>query len=185
MSPTPVSASTPSITSAKRRRKTLRSRADFSTHCEQCERWPERRCAACAVRRTHAVRLVEECGLSVPDAAARLRLPVPRVERLLEEEADRRDLKAYVLDEVSNAPLRALVAEEQRADPLLTLAELARRVESSQPQVERWLGLRETTPKKTRAGQLYPPRVAERLSVDVAGRLARAIGLAPCELEGC
>lgn len=153
--------------------------------CERCEREPDRHCRACAARMHHAVRLVTRDGLSVAEAASRLQLSEPRVERLLEQHTDRELVTAYVLDEVGNGSLRHIFAEARRADPELTTAELARRVGSTQVQVERWLGLRETAPKTDADGRTYAPRKIERISVDVAGRLARAIGCAPCEVDGC
>lgn len=133
----------------------------------------------------NAVRLVTQDGLSVAEAASRLQLSEPRVERLLEQHTDRELVTAYILDEISNGMLRSIVAAARRADPELTTAELARRVGSTQVQVERWLGLRKTAPKTDAGGRTYAPRFVERIGVDVAGRLARAIGYAPCDLEGC
>src|SRR4051794_41702650 len=57
--------------------------------CDWCLRNPNRPCPACNARRRRAVRLVEGDGLSLEQIAARMGLPVGRVERLLEEEADR------------------------------------------------------------------------------------------------
>lgn len=133
----------------------------------------------------HAVRLVVGCGLPIPEAAARLRLSASRVERLLEQHADRELVTAYALDEISNASLRRLLAHAHQSDPRVTTAELARRIGSSQVQVERWLGLRETASKTGVDGRTYAPKIVERISVDVAGRLARAMGYAPCEVDGC
>jgi transposase-like protein len=133
----------------------------------------------------HAVRLVSRYGLSVAEAASRLQLSESRVERLLEQYRDRELVTAYVLDEIRNDSLRHILAAARRADPELTVAELARRIGSTQVQVERWLGLRETAPKTDAAGRLYAPKRVERISVGVAGRLVRAMGYAPCEVDGC
>ena len=65
------------------------------------------------------------------------------------------------------------------------MSELARRVGSSPIQVERWLGLRQTAPKTDRRGRRYPPRTLTEINVETAGRLARALGYAPCEIDGC
>jgi hypothetical protein len=62
--------------------------------CDWCEQHPNRPCPACNARRRRAVRLVEGVGLPVAEAAQRMGLSVGRVERLLEEEADRRLLSA-------------------------------------------------------------------------------------------
>ena len=153
--------------------------------CDWCIRNPNRPCPACNARRRRAVRLVEGDGLSVEQTAARMGLPVGRVERLLEEEADRRVLAQLRRTHVENAPLLALYRRRCRVDPGLTVSELARRVGSSTIQVERWLGLRPTAPKTDRRGRVYPSRTLTRIGVEVAGRLVRAMGYAPCEIEGC
>ena len=114
-----------------------------------------------------------------------MRLSVARVERLLEADADRRCVGALVQAEVATVVLRRLLVDRQRHEPTLTVAELARRLGSSQVQVERWLGLRATAPKTDRRGRRYPGRLLERVSVDTGGRIARAIGYAPYEVDGC
>jgi hypothetical protein len=153
--------------------------------CEWCERYPDRPCPACNARRRRAVRLVEGSGLSLTDAARQMRVPPERVERLLEEEADRRTLAQFRQSHVENAPLRQRFRQRQLVDPALTLTELARRVGTSPIQVERWLGLRPTAPKTNRQGRTYPGRTLCEIGVENAGRLARAMGYAPCEIEGC
>jgi transposase-like protein len=153
--------------------------------CDWCEQHPNRPCPACNARRRRAVRLVEGNGVTVEEAAARMELPVGRVERLLEEEADRRALAQFRLTHVENGPLRRLFAVRRLVDPTLTLSEIARRVGTSAIQVERWLGLQPTAPKTDRHGRVYPGRVLTTISVENAGRLARALGYAPCEIEGC
>jgi hypothetical protein len=158
---------------------------ELATPCERCAEHPNAPCPACAARRRRAVRLVNDRGLSVADAARRMGLPATRVERLLEEDADRRALAALRLSQVSNAPLRQRFRERQRAAPPLTASELARRLNTSPIQVQRWLGLAATAPKTDRHGQTYPPRILTSIHVETAGRLARAMGYLPCEFEGC
>src|SRR3954470_7783285 len=153
--------------------------------CDWCQRNPNRPCPACNARRRRAVRLVEADGLSVAQAAGQMGLTVGRVERLLEEEADRRVLARLRQTHVENARLLQLFRRRCRSDPGLTFSELARRLGTSTIQVERWLGLRPTAAKIDRRGRVYPSRVLTSISVEVAGRLARAMGYAPCEIEGC
>src|SRR4051794_5687037 len=93
--------------------------------CEWCVEHPSRPCPACNARRRRAVRLVEGNGLPIDEAARQMRLPVARVERLLEEEADRRILAGLRLTHVDNAPLRKKFLARRRLDPSLTVAELA------------------------------------------------------------
>ena len=153
--------------------------------CDWCEQHPNRPCPACNARRRRAVRLVEARGLSVTDTAEQMGLTVARVERLLEEEADRRTVVQFRQDQVDNAPLRQRFIERRRRDPALTSSELAHRLGTSPIQVERWLGLRPTAPKVDRRGRTYPGRVLTKIGVENAGRLARAMGYAPCELDTC
>src|SRR4051794_29412332 len=94
--------------------------ADELPGCAGGEQRPNAPCPACNARRRHAVRLVEGLGLSVHVAAERMRLPVDRVERLLEEEADRRAVAALRLNRVSNAALRQRFRERHGVDPRVT-----------------------------------------------------------------
>jgi transposase-like protein len=153
--------------------------------CEWCDRHPDRPCPACNARRRRAVRLVEGEGLAIGDTARRMGLSAGRVERLLEEEADRRALAQFRQSHVENAALRRRFRQRQLVDPALTVSELARRVGTSPIQVERWLGLCPTARKTDRHGRTYPGRTLDAISVENAGRLARAMGYAPCEIEGC
>ena len=112
-------------------------------------------------------------------------LPPARVRRLLADEEDRRALEALRRDRVPNAPLARLFAQARLRDPELTVSELARRLGSSPIQVERWLGRRATAAKTDRHGRHYPARTLTEIDVGTAGRIARALGLAPREMEGC
>ncbi len=153
--------------------------------CDWCEQHPNDPCPACNARRRRAVRLVEGRGLSITETAEQMGLPIGRVERLLEEEADRRTVIQFRQNHVDNAPLRQRFLERRLHDPALTAAEIAHRIGTSPIQVERWLGLRPTAPKIDRCGRTYPRRMLTTISVENAGRLARAMGYAPCELDGC
>jgi hypothetical protein len=153
--------------------------------CDWCDEHPNRPCPACNARRRRAVRLVEGAGLSVTEAAAQMHLPVGRVERLLEEEADRRTVAQFRQSHVENATLRERLRERQLVDPTMTVSELALRIGTSPIQVERWLGLRPTAPKTDSRGRTYPGRILKTISVENAGRLARAMGYAPRDIQGC
>ena len=153
--------------------------------CERCERHPDRGCPACNARRRRAVRLVEVRGLSVEATAATMGLSIARVKRLLEEQADRREIATLMQSNVDNATLRQVFDRQRRQQPWLTLTELAERLHTSPVQVERWLGLIATAPKTDRHGRVYPARTLETVGVDVAGRIVRALGYAPCEIDGC
>ena len=112
-------------------------------------------------------------------------LSAERVERLLEEDHDRRTVIQFRQDLVDNAPLRQRFLHLRRVDPELTSAEIAHRIDTSPIQVERWLGLLPTAPKVARSGRLYPGRILTTIRVESASRLARGMGCAPCEIEGC
>jgi hypothetical protein len=127
--------------------------------------------------------LVEGAGLSISEAAAAMRLPEPRVQRLLEEAADRRDLERYKLDRIPNDRVRALFEQRRHREPRFTIAELARRAGYHQINVERWLGYAPTSPT-TKNGRTYPGRILTTIDVDKAGRLVRALGYAPHEIDG-
>lgn len=153
--------------------------------CDWCERHPDRPCPACAARRRRAVRLVTGGGLSVAEAAREMGVSAARVERMLEADADRRRVSEFAGSDVSTEVLRQLLVDRRRHEPGLTVAALARRMGTSQVQVERWLGLRATAPKTDRRGRTYPARLLERVGVETAGRFARALGYAPCEVDRC
>src|SRR5688572_30710737 len=88
--------------------------------CRACAAHPDAPCPACHVRRQHAVRLVEQSGLSVAEAARRLRLTPARVDRLLEEHADRRAVAALRQTKVDNELLRELLERRRTVEPELT-----------------------------------------------------------------
>lgn len=73
------------------------------------------------------MQLRERGGLTVQQIAARMRLTVPRVQRLLEEEGQYRDLQQYVCNSVPAALLQDLIRRRQREDPALTKEEIAKR----------------------------------------------------------
>jgi hypothetical protein len=148
-------------------------------HCAWCIEHPSRPCPACNARRRRAVRLVEGSGLSAEEAAREMRLPVTRVERLLEMEADRRSLAQFRQTHVANAPLRERLLARRGSDPGFTVAAVERRLRTSPIQVERWLGLKPTASKTDNRGRTYPGRILTTVRVETAGRLARAMGYAP------
>ncbi len=94
-------------------------------------------------------------------------------------------MSALRQDRVPNAQLRERLADRQRLEPSLTISEIARRLDTTPIQVQRWLGLQPTAAKTDRRGRRYAGRVLSTISVETAGRIARAIGYAPCEIDGC
>jgi hypothetical protein len=144
--------------------------------CARCERLG-RVCPSCVQRRRVAWRLVDEQHLTVEQAAARMRLQVPRVRALVVEERDRRELRAYRVNSIPVARVRAFLERELDRDPSLSRAEIARRMGMRQSDFDRAFGF---APAKGRGGA---PQSSVRVST--ATRLARALGRAPVDIDGC
>jgi hypothetical protein len=144
--------------------------------CARCERLG-RVCPSCVQRRRVASRLVDEQQLTVEQAAAQMRLPVKRVRALLAEERDRRELQAYRISSIPVARVRAFLEHELNRDPSLSRAEIARRMGMHQTDFDRAFGF---APAKGRGGA---PQTSVRVST--ATRLARALGHAPVDIDGC
>jgi hypothetical protein len=150
--------------------------------CKRCQANPRRVCVACAKRRRRAVELAERDGLSTEAIAAKMRLTVPRVNRLLEEEAQIRDLEQYKCDSVPVKSIQALVATRQAEDPALTQERIARLAGyTSRIAMLRALGLAPTA-RAVKKDREYPPEFRESIDVGAAGRIVRAVGLAPYEV---
>jgi transcriptional regulator with XRE-family HTH domain len=137
---------------------------------------------ACTQRRRRAIELLEQHGLTVQEIARKLRLTVPRVNRLLEEEAQIRDLQQYKCDSVPVEQIHALLLQRQEEDPTLTKERIARLADyGSRTALLRALGL-EPTARMLRRGREYPPEHRKRIDVGAAGRIVRALGFAPHEI---
>ena len=145
--------------------------------CDSCVQHGTARCPTCGIRRRTAIRLHERDGLSVDDIARRMRLTVPRVRRLLEQEADRRALARFETTRIPTARVRALLDRRRRQNPAFSIADLTRPAGySSQTQVERLLGLKPTSDTH-KNGKTYGGGYADTVEVDHAARLVRALGL--------
>ena len=81
--------------------------------CAWCVEHGPGGCRACAQRRRRAVRL-QQAGRSVFEIATQMAISPARVERLLEQHADRIEVERRRLDRVPNAPIRELF--ERRRD---------------------------------------------------------------------
>ena len=164
--------------------KVSASEACTKRGCKRCQENPRSPCVACTQRRRRAMRLLEDDGLTVAQIAERMRLTIPRVERLLEEEAQHRDLQQYVCDSVPTALLRDLIRQRQLEDPALTKTAIAERAGySSRLALLRAVGL-EPTARKVRSGKVHPPTLRTTVDVAVASRIVRALGYAPHEIPG-
>jgi plasmid maintenance system antidote protein VapI len=146
-----------------------------SAGCARCERLG-RTCPSCVQRRHIAWRLIDRDGLTVDEAAAKMQLPSERVCELLRAERERRELAAYRIDSIPTARARAFLERELQRDPSLSRAEVAHRMGMAQSDFDRAFG--------------YAPvkgggRRQRSVTIPTASRLARALGRAPVDLEGC
>jgi hypothetical protein len=166
------------------RRQGAKVSASETNGCKRCAENPRSPCVVCTQRRRRAMRMLEDDGLTVEKIAEVMRLTIPRVERLLEEEAQYRDLQQYVCDSVSTALVRDLIRQRQLEDPALSKETIARRAGySSRLALLRAVGL-SATARKVRGDRQYPPTLRTTIDVDAAGRIVRALGYAPHEIPG-
>ncbi len=121
--------------------------------------------------------------MPVEAIAADMRIGVGRVQRLLEQEADRRELQQYTCDEVPVERIRDLFEARGEREPGFSIAELARLAGYKDPiKVSRLLGYAPTK-SSTKNGKHYPGRLSTTINVEHAGRIVRALGFAAHEVE--
>lgn len=83
-----------------------------------------------------------------------------------------------------NAPIRELFERRRRRDASVSASSVARRAGlSGASHLLRELGLARTSPT-SKNGVLYPARVKTTIGVETAARIVRALGYAPCEIDG-
>jgi DNA-binding CsgD family transcriptional regulator len=159
--------------------------------CAWCLEHGAKGCPACTQRRRKALRLIDE-GHTIDQIADALQINRERVERLLEQDADRRDVEQYRVSHVDNSELKAAFLRWKAEDPKHSAAELARLSGlSCSSHVERELGLLETSDSYkhgTIAGLLnvvrvYPGRLKATTSVANAEKLLRGLGYDPVDVE--
>jgi hypothetical protein len=130
------------------------------------------------------MQLREQDGLTDEQIASRMCLTLPRVQRLLEEEAQWRDLQQYVCNSVPAALLQDLIRRRQQEDPALTKDEIAGRAGyQSREALLRAVGLQPTA-RRVRGGKVYPPKLETSVEVAVASKIVLALGFAPHEIPG-
>jgi hypothetical protein len=130
-------------------------------------------------RGRHALKLTEQQGLTVEQAAAKMGLTVGKVRRLIESELDRRDLANYRCDKVPVEEIQRLVGEREAVDPTLNHAKIARLANfKSRIHFERALGYAPHS-ATTKRGKHYPAKYAESIDVHTAGVIVRELGIAP------
>lgn len=137
----------------------------------------------CTQRRRKVLRLRDK-GHGIAEIGEEMRLSVTRVDRLIEQHRDKLQLDVLKQSHIPNIVVRNLFEREQRIDLDLTVTELAHRAELDPTHVFRLLGYK-PDPDTVRAdGTVYPGRIRTTIHVDHAGRLIRALGMIPAELEG-
>jgi len=113
-----------------------------------------------------------------------MNLTIPRVQRLLEEETQFRDLQRYICDTIPVEVIQALLHQRQEEVPELTKDDLARECGyKSRVALLRVLGLGPTA-KHVGRGKEYPPQLHTEIDVETASRIARALGFVPREIPG-
>jgi hypothetical protein len=156
--------------------------ASLEELCDWCVEHGPKGCPACTQRRRKAVRL-EAAGLSTAEIAAEMDVTPERVERLLEQEHDRRETETFKVTHVANAELRKAFELRRAQDHAFSAAELARLAcFSGSSHVERELGLIPTS-DTIKNGVFYPGRIKSTVSIDNAERLLRGLGFDPWEIQ--
>ena len=151
--------------------------------CAWCLQHGSKGCPACTQRRRKVVRLHDVHGLTIRRIAERMGLSVERVERLLEQERDRRETEGFRVSHVCNEQIRKLFLRRRAQDPDFSAAKLARLSGlSCSSHVERELGLIATS-HAVKNGVKYPGRIKSTIGVDNAERLLRAMGLQARDIE--
>ncbi len=112
-----------------------------------------------------------------------MRISVPRIRRLIEEDEDFREVQRYRCEKVPVERIQQLIEDSRRRDPTLTLAAIGTRAGyTSRIELERLLGYAPTS-ESQHNGKVYPKRLRTSISVASAGRIVRALGRAPWEIE--
>ncbi len=103
-----------------------------------------------------------------------MKLAHERVQQLVTEETDRRELESFRCDSIPVRRTLAVIEEALSRDPDLTIGEIAH-----------WLDMRQADFERAFLGKAKGGRPKGRVNVSSASRLMIALGRAPNELEGC
>lgn len=132
-------------------------------------------CRSCTQRRLRAWRLVTRDGLTETEAAKRMGTTAAQVRRLIAQEREQQDMKAFKQDSIETATVRAFVDQELERDPELSRSLLAHWLNMQQVDLDRQLGY-----SARRGG-----RIQRRIGIPAASKVVIALGRAPHELDGC
>jgi hypothetical protein len=127
------------------------------------------------------VRLRDRDGLDDRQLAEELRLTVAQVRRLFEEADQLLDLEQYKRDSIPVAPIRELYEQRLANEPALTPTIVAQKAGLDRVALRRALGLAPTA-SRARAGKRTPGRLRSEITVEMAGRIVKAIDVAPHEV---
>jgi hypothetical protein len=126
-----------------------------------------------------------ESGESVEAISADTGFRPARILRFVEEEHDRRQLTEVDVSGVSTTVMRELFEDWHAKNPSRhTYLELARLAGlDSASTVQRLLGLIPNA-RVVKENRVYEGKVRTKISTEMGGRLARAMGHVPAEIEG-
>jgi hypothetical protein len=128
------------------------------------------------------VHALVRAGIAISEAAATLGLTEQFAAELLREEQDRLALAATHVPPIENALLRDACTKLEAHDPT-AYARIAERGGWRSPSdVRRLVGVQRTS-ARTIGGRRYPGTYLTHISTHAAGRLARALGYLPLEVD--
>lgn len=150
--------------------------------CKRCQALPAGFCSACKTRlRRRAITLRDKDKLTVEKIAERLAVTVAQAARLIEEADQLRDLEQYKCDAIPVAPIREMFKRRLQEDPTLTQTQLAAAIQTDRVELLRTLGLQPTASRIVK-GKRRPGKLRTEISVEMAGRIIKALGIAPHEV---
>jgi hypothetical protein len=143
--------------------------------CGWCETHIDGFCPECARSRRRAVHLRDQQGLRLAEIAERMATSQHRATRLLEQADQALDLERFKLDTIPTAALQQLFERRRIEDPTITEASVARAAKMQRIDLRRALG--RSPAKGSDCAQ-------EHVTVAVASRIVKALGVAPHEIDG-
>jgi len=145
--------------------------------CEVCLRHPRETCPRC---RSHlgAIRRLRTAGHDDATIAARLHITPERLHALDEYTEDAKEIDALRYSTVPVQQLQAMLARRRDHDPAFSFEEIARSSGIGEGhQLDRVVGLRDRGPRR------QSNRRNTTIHCDDAGRIARALGALPAEVD--
>ncbi|MGA2163146.1 MAG: hypothetical protein ABSH36_01600 [Solirubrobacteraceae bacterium] len=138
-------------------------------------------CPACAARLRHRALALHQKGLSPHEIAGHLNVTLPQTRRLIEEAEQLRDLQQYKRDLIPVAPIRELFERRLEEDPTLNQIRVAAKAQTDRIELRRALGMQPTASRLIR-GERRPGKTRTEITVEMASRIVKALGVAPHEI---